>query len=64
MKLEEGKKYILRNGELTGRMVKYPPNYLFSYHDPITSEGYNEDGSYWDSSIIDERDIIREYKKK
>jgi len=65
MKLEEGKKYILRNGDVTKKLKCYENcDRDYRFFDKKTMYSFTDDGKYWLTGERSERDIVREYKKK
>lgn len=63
MKLEYGKQYVRRDGEVTGLLGKHT-NRDFPYKDPTTGETYTKNGEF---DILDEGevcglDLVREYE--
>ena len=60
MKLEAGKRYVMRNGLITGALIKVSSkNYPFfcKVHDKC----WKEDGSFMDLGVHDPEDIVGEY---
>jgi hypothetical protein len=59
MKLELGKRYVRRDGEVTGTLERGGTQ-LYTFYDPAKCEDYLPDGRFWDRGEEPE-DLIREY---
>lgn len=59
LKLEVGKRYVRRNGEVSG-VIDRGGSSIYPFYDPSARETYNEDGRYY-SKEKSERDFISEY---
>ena len=59
MKLEPGKRYVRRDGEVTGPLVRYESR-KYPFYDHAECEVYRPNGRYWDHGEEPE-DLISEY---
>lgn len=60
--IEEGKRYVRRDGVVSGVIEKDPyDESTFTFKDPTTGHWYTENGSYWWNSRSSPYDLIKEY---
>ena len=60
MKIKSGKKYILRNGSITKRLIfTFPP---YPFYCPSSMKTFTEDGRYHIGIPDHENDIVARYK--
>lgn len=61
MKIEAGKRYVLREGSLTGKLVPRANSKSYCFSCPETSRHWMEDGRYVDDHYERPYDVVREY---
>jgi len=63
LKIEQGKRYVTREGQVTGQMIKTGNLDLnlmgYPFIDPLTNRTYAEDGAYL-MGLTNDEDIVRE----
>jgi len=64
MKIKEGKKYILRDGTVTGKLVLLPQNDPYLFKCMKIGMSFRLDGTYIDDAIKHLHDIVAKYKKR
>jgi hypothetical protein len=67
IKLEVGKRYVSRSGEITGPLVKSTYEYTkrdYPFLDLVTNRTYALDGSYCFTLAGNEEDLVKEYEER
>jgi len=62
MELEVGKRYVRRDGEISG-VIDLRSNSYFPFWDEVNKNSYKITGNYWASDKITDWDLIQEYNE-